>query len=58
MAHVTIFGMQAQDFTGIITKKLQFNSDHVFVFRFDKADRITHLDIHWDHASFSKQLGA
>lgn len=57
-AHVTIFGTQAQDFLGITNKGLRFNSDHVFVFRFDEADRITHLDITWDHASFSQQLGA
>lgn len=57
-AHVTIFGTQAQDFMGITSKGLRFNSDHVFVFHFDEADRITHLDITWDHASFGKQLGA
>lgn len=55
-AHVAIFGTQAQDFMGITNKGLKFNSDHVFVFRFDEADRITHLDINWDHAEFSNQL--
>ncbi len=57
-AHVAIFGTQAQDFMGITNKGLRFDSDHVFVFHFDDADRITNLDINWDHASFSSQLGA
>ncbi|QIP13430.1 nuclear transport factor 2 family protein [Spirosoma aureum] len=58
VANVAIFGTQAQDFLGITNKGLRFNSDHVFVFRFNDDDRITHLDISWDHAGFSKQLGA
>ncbi|CCH51549.1 hypothetical protein BN8_00478 [Fibrisoma limi BUZ 3] len=57
-ASVAIFGTQAQDFMGIANQGLRFNSDHIFVFRFDTADRITHLDIDWDHASFCRQLGA
>lgn len=57
-AHVSIFGTQAQDFMGITNKGLRFNSDHVFVFRFDDADRITNLDIDWDHAHFKNQLGS
>jgi predicted ester cyclase len=58
VANVAIFGTQVQDFLGITNKGLRFNSDHVFVFRFNDDDRITHLDISWDHAEFSKQLGA
>lgn len=57
-ARVAIFGTQENDFMGIPSKGLRFNSDHIFVFRFDNADRITNLDINWDHASFMKQLGA
>lgn len=57
-AHVSIFGNQKQDFMGITNKGLRFNSDHVFIFHFDDADRITHLDINWDHAGFCHQLGA
>jgi hypothetical protein len=57
-AQVAIFGKQAEDFMGVTNKGLQFNSDHVFIFHFDDADRITHLDINWDHGSFCKQLGA
>ncbi|GAB3643330.1 hypothetical protein GCM10027423_39670 [Spirosoma arcticum] len=43
---------------GIPNQGLHFDSDHIFVFCFDRADRITHLDIDWEHASFCKQLGA
>ncbi|GAB3998485.1 hypothetical protein GCM10028807_46320 [Spirosoma daeguense] len=57
-AHVTIIGTQAQDFMGIANKGLQFNSDHIFVFRFDENDRITDLSINWDHGNFCKQLGS
>lgn len=30
---------------GIPSKGLSFNSDHVFVFQFEEADRITHVSI-------------
>ena len=58
IAHVTIFGTQSQDFMGITNKGLHFNSDHIFVFHFDEADRITALTIDWNHARFGEQLGA
>ena len=57
-AYVAIFGTQTQDFLGITNKGLHFNSDHVFVFHFDEADRITGLTINWDHAGFCQQLGS
>jgi ketosteroid isomerase-like protein len=57
-ANVAIFGTQTQDFLGITNKGLHFNSDHVFVFHFDEADRITDLTINWDHAGFCRQLGS
>ncbi|GAB4024513.1 nuclear transport factor 2 family protein [Spirosoma gilvum] len=53
---VTIFGTQANEFMGIPSKGHTFNSDHVFVFRFDPSDRITHVDINWDSARFVSQL--
>lgn len=53
---VAIFGTQAMEFMGLPSKGHTFNSDHIFVFRFDPADRITHLDINWNHASFVQQL--
>ncbi|MCD8540384.1 MAG: nuclear transport factor 2 family protein [Leadbetterella sp.] len=55
---VCIFGTQAKDFAGIPSKGLKFESDHIFIFRFDETDKITGISINWDHASFSRQLGA
>lgn len=57
-ANVTIGGTQAKEFMGIANKGCRFNSDHVFVFRFNDADQIQDLTINWDHASFVKQLGS
>jgi ketosteroid isomerase-like protein len=54
--HVAIFGTQAKECVGIASQGLRFNSDHIFVFRFDTDDRITHVSISWDHASFVRQL--
>lgn len=56
-ANVTIGGTQAKDFMGVVSHGCRFNSDHVFVFRFNDADQIQALTIDWDHASFVKQLG-
>ena len=53
---VAIYGTQAKDFMGLPSKGQTFNSDHIFVFQFDEADRITHLDINWDHDNFVRQL--
>ena len=57
-ANVTIGGTQAKEFMGIASKGCRFNSDHVFVFRFNEADQIQHLTINWDHASLVQQLGS
>ncbi len=53
---VVIFGTQAKECVGIANQGLRFNSDHVFVFRFDDDDKITHVSVNWDHNSFVKQL--
>ena len=57
-ANVTISGTQAKEFMGIAPKGLRFNSDHVFVFRFNEADQIQYLTVNWDHARFVEQLGS
>ena len=57
-AHVTISGTQAKEFMGIASKGCRFNSDHIFVFRFNEADQIQNLTINWDHAGFVRQLGS
>ena len=53
---VAIYGTQAQEFMGLASLGKTFNSDHIFVFQFDEADRITHVDINWDHPNFVRQL--
>lgn len=57
-ANVTIGGTQAKEFMGIASQGCRFNSDHVFVFRFNEAGQIQDLTINWDHANFVNQLGA
>lgn len=54
---VNIFGIQAKDFPGIPSRGLKFESDHIFIFQFDEADKITHIRIYWDHPDFCRQLG-
>ncbi|GAB3173470.1 nuclear transport factor 2 family protein [Telluribacter humicola] len=55
---VSIFGTQKKDFLGLPAKGLRFESDHIFIFHFDEADRIQHLRINWDHDSFVNQLSS
>jgi len=54
---VSIFGTQAKDFPGVPSKGLRFESDHIFIFRFDEADKITGISINWNHPDFCRQLG-
>ncbi len=56
-ANVTIGGTQVKEFMGIASQGCRFDSDHVFVFRFNDADQIQDLTINWDHARFVEQLG-
>lgn len=53
---VAIFGTQEKEFMGLPSKGLKFNSDHIFIFRFDENDKITDLSIHWNHENFVTQL--
>lgn len=53
---VVIFGTQARDFAGIPSKGLRFDSDHIFIFRFDDKGKIDKVNIDWDFPSFLKQL--
>lgn len=53
---VVIFGKQQKDFAGIPAKGLRFDSDHIFIFRFDDNSKIDHIHINWNHDSFVKQL--
>lgn len=53
---VLIFGTQKKDFLGLPAKGLRFESEHIFVFRFNADDQIVDLTIDWDHADFVAQL--
>ena len=53
---VTIFGKQEKEFAGIPAKGNDFNSDHIFIFRFNEEGNINHIDIQWDHEKFVDQL--
>lgn len=53
---VTIFGKQEKAFAELPSKGNEFDSDHIFIFRFNEQGKITHLTISWDHARFVRQL--
>lgn len=53
---VRIFGTQEKEFAGLPGKGLRFDSDHIFVFRFDDKSKIEKIKIQWNHESFVKQL--
>lgn len=53
---VMIFGKQAKDFAGITSKGLRFDSEHIFIFRFDDKGKIDRVTINWNHAAFVHQL--
>jgi hypothetical protein len=53
---VAIFGTQAKEFAGLPDKGNGFDSDHIFIFRFDEKGKISDIKINWDHDSFVKQL--
>ena len=53
---VVIFGTQEKDFAGIPDNGNDFDSDHIFIYRFDNAGKVTDINISWDHDRFVKQL--
>ena len=53
---VAIFGKQEKEILGIPSKGLRFDSDHIFIFRFDEKGKIDKLSIEWNLDSFVKQL--
>lgn len=55
---VVIRGTQAKDFAGITNKGKHFDSDHIFIFHLNPANKIDSIHISWDHEDFKKQLGA
>lgn len=55
---VVIRGTQEKDFAGISSKGRSFDSDHIFIFRVDPNNKISHIQVSWDHTDFQRQLGA
>lgn len=53
---VSIFGTQEKDFAGMPSKGLRFDSDHIFIFRFDDKGKINSLIVRWDFERFVNQL--
>ena len=53
---VVIFGKQEKEFAGLPPKGSDFDSEHIFIFRFNESGKITDLAINWDHESFVNQL--
>ncbi|MEJ0055557.1 MAG: nuclear transport factor 2 family protein [Bacteroidota bacterium] len=54
--NVVIFGTQEKDFANVPTKGNGFDSDHIFIFRFNDKGKITNITVDWDHESFVNQL--
>ena len=55
---VVIRGTQAKDFGNIPNKGLRFDSDHIFIFRLSPDNKITDIQISWDHGDLKNQLGS
>ncbi|MFT3749273.1 MAG: nuclear transport factor 2 family protein [Agriterribacter sp.] len=55
---VVIRGTQEKDFGGIPNKGGHFDSDHIFIFRLNPDNKITDIQISWDHDDLKKQLGS
>jgi hypothetical protein len=53
---VVIFGTQEKEFAGMPSKGKDFDSEHIFIFRFNEAGKVTDLKISWDHEGFVGQL--
>jgi hypothetical protein len=53
---VSIFGTQENEFAGIPSRGNRFESDHIFVFRFNDQQKIDRVNIRWDHERFVQQL--
>jgi len=58
ICEVNIKGTQAADFFDIKNHSLSFESDHIFIFKFDEKGLIREVSINWDHNHFKRQLGS
>ncbi|MBL0744794.1 ester cyclase [Chryseolinea lacunae] len=56
VCQVVIFGKQESEFAGMPSKGNDFDTEHIFIFRFNKAGKIADINVNWDHQSFVAQL--
>lgn len=49
-------GKQAKDFADIQNKNKEFDTDHIFVFKFNESGLIREMSVTWDHQDFCNQL--
>jgi hypothetical protein len=56
VCQVVIFGKQEKEFAGLPPKGNQFDSEHIFIFKFNEDAKICNINISWDHARFVEQL--
>lgn len=53
---VVIFGKQEKEFAGMPAKGNEFDTEHIFIFRFNESGKISDININWDHERFVGQL--
>jgi hypothetical protein len=53
---VRIFGTQKKEFLGIPANDLRFDSDHIFIFKFNDQTKIREIRVLWNHEKFLQQL--
>lgn len=53
---VVIFGKQEKEFAGLQPKGNGFDSEHIFIFKFNGEGKVSDLNISWDHERFVEQL--
>lgn len=56
ICQVVIFGKQEKDFAGLVSKGLRFDTEHIFIFKFDNNSKIKNIHVDWNHEQFVKQL--
>lgn len=57
ICEVKFTGKQTQDFGEIKNQHKDFDTDHIFVFKFDESGLISEMSVTWDHQDFCRQLG-
>lgn len=56
VCQVVIFGTQEKEFAGMPSKGNGFDTEHIFIFKFNEEGKISNINISWDHERFVGQL--